>query len=346
MNEIKISIIVPIYNVKKYIERCLNSIIKQNFTKFEVILVDDGSTDGSGEVADNYADKFDFIKVVHKRNAGLGFARNTGLKYANGEYVLFIDSDDYIEPNMLIDLYSSVKKVNADVCYSDFFRDYGNIIVKNNHLKGLEGVYSSKDIYSKIVPWLIGGSPCDKFDDILGWGVWKSLYKNEIIQKFNLKFHSEREMISEDIIFQLDFLKKTNKAVIIDKPYYHYCLRKGSLSAHFSKDRLEKNAYLYHQELKRLKEMGILKQTKLRADRLLLAASRVNIMMAVSSQNCKDALKIINSYEVNKTYSSSLQEYPIGKLPFRQRVFAYFLKRKYSLLIYLISIIYVKKSNW
>lgn len=340
-----ISVIVPVYNVEEYLDRCLESIINQDSSNYEVIIVDDGSTDNSGKIADSYSEKYAFITTIHKKNAGLGFARNTGLEYAKGKYILFVDSDDYIETNMLSVLYEAAKKNDADVCYSDFFRDYGDEVVKNNHLQELGGVYEGTDIQDKIIPWMIGGSPNDKFDEILGWGVWKALYSNEVIKKNGVKFHSEREMISEDIIFQLDFLKFTSCAVIVENSYYHYCLRKGSLSAKYRSDRLEKYAYLYDQELKRLNSIGILKQTKIRADRMLLAASRVNIMMSVASQKFRESLQTIKRYEDNEVYSDSLENYPVKHLPFKQKIFAYCLKHKMTVLVYLVSLLYVKKSS-
>lgn len=345
MQSIDISVIVPVYNVEAYLDRCLESIINQDSSNYEVIIVDDGSTDNSGKIADSYSEKYAFITTIHKKNAGLGFARNTGLEYAKGKYILFVDSDDYIETNMLSVLYEAAKKNDADVCYSDFLRDYGDEVVKNNHLQELGGVYEGTDIQDKIIPWMIGGSPNDKFDEILGWGVWKALYSNEVIKKNGVKFHSEREMISEDIIFQLDFLKFTSCAVIVEGSYYHYCLRKGSLSAEYRSDRLEKNAYLYEQELKRLKSMGILEQTKIRADRMLLAASRVNIMMSVASQKFRESLQTIKRYEDNEVYSDSLENYPVKHLPFKQKIFAYCLKHKMTVLVYIVSLLYVKKSS-
>lgn len=106
----KVSVVVPIYNTEPYLERCMQSLLSQTLKDIEIILVDDGSPDCSPKMCDEYAQKDSRIKVIHKRNAGLGYARNSGLEIATGEYVAFIDSDDYIAPNMYEKLYNTAKK--------------------------------------------------------------------------------------------------------------------------------------------------------------------------------------------------------------------------------------------
>ena len=108
----EISIIVPVYNVEKYLKRCIDSILNQSFTDFELILVDDGSTDNSGEIIDEYAIKDERIKVIHKENGGLSSARNVGIEYSKGNYIAFVDSDDYINKNMYKILYKNAIKYN------------------------------------------------------------------------------------------------------------------------------------------------------------------------------------------------------------------------------------------
>ena len=117
-----ISVVVPIYNVEHYLERCLDSIISQTYTNLEIILVDDGSTDRSGAIADAYAAKDSRVKVIHQKNGGLSIARNTGIEACRGEYLLFIDSDDYIAPNMCECLLSHLTEADADIAIGGFYR--------------------------------------------------------------------------------------------------------------------------------------------------------------------------------------------------------------------------------
>ena len=120
----KISIIVPIYNVEKYLDKCVSSILNQTFTDFELLLVDDGSPDRCGEMCDEYAKKDSRVKVIHRKNGGLSAARNSGIDAACGKYIGFIDSDDYIEENMYEHLYDVITKYDADIACGGIFDTY------------------------------------------------------------------------------------------------------------------------------------------------------------------------------------------------------------------------------
>ncbi len=119
MNKVKVSVVVPVYKVEKYLERCVNSIIKQSLSELEIILVDDGSPDNCGIMCDSFADKDNRIKVVHKANGGLSSARNAGLKIATGEYIGFVDSDDDIETDMYEKMYNAALKYKVDFVMCD-----------------------------------------------------------------------------------------------------------------------------------------------------------------------------------------------------------------------------------
>ncbi|MDA3769093.1 glycosyltransferase family 2 protein [Streptococcus thermophilus] len=121
----KISVIVPVYNVESYLERCINSLLNQTYSNLEIILIDDGSTDRSGQICDQYKNRDEFV-VIHKENAGLGMARNTGLDVATGKYIIFVDSDDYIDNNMIQSLYEEIQKTSSDTCIGGFKRVYAN----------------------------------------------------------------------------------------------------------------------------------------------------------------------------------------------------------------------------
>ena len=121
----KISVIVPVYNVESYLERCINSLLNQTYSNLEIILIDEGSTDRSGQICDQYKNRDEFV-VIHKENAGLGMARNTGLDVATGKYIIFVDSDDYIDNNMIQSLYEEIQKTSSDTCIGGFKRVYAN----------------------------------------------------------------------------------------------------------------------------------------------------------------------------------------------------------------------------
>ena len=147
----KVSIVVPIYNVEKYLEQCIDSIINQTLKDIEIILVDDGSPDNCPQICDDYAKKDSRIKVVHKKNGGLSSARNAGIEVATGDYIGFVDSDDYIELDMYEKMYSIAIENNVDFVMSDYYRvsDGGKVIAT---LDMDEGIYEKNKIKRDIFP--------------------------------------------------------------------------------------------------------------------------------------------------------------------------------------------------
>ena len=163
---IKISVIVPIYNVEKYLKKCLDSIIYQSLKDIEIIMVDDGSTDSCSQICDYYSSLDERIKVVHKENQGLGLARNTGLDIAKGKYVTFIDSDDYISIDYLKKVYNVAEENKADVVYSGFANLNNDGIVEFS-----PNPYGNRKIYKNgiknIMYEMMGSKHKDKIDQIV-----------------------------------------------------------------------------------------------------------------------------------------------------------------------------------
>ena len=212
----EVSIIVPVYQVEKYIRQCVDSILAQTFTDFELILVDDGSKDGSGEICDEYAGMDERVKVVHKENGGLSDARNRGMDQAVGKYFMFVDSDDYIAPTMLESLYSSMRRENADIVVCNFRFTFDNASEKNfstevkaEVLTGAEIFYDRKNERNYGI-WTVA---------------WNKLYKRETIGKVRFRFgkYHEDEFWANDI-YQMDI-----KVVTIPECLYYYRQREDSI---------------------------------------------------------------------------------------------------------------------
>lgn len=210
-----ISIIVPIYNVEKYLKRCIDSLINQTYRNIEIILVDDGSPDNCGKICDEYAKADSRIKVIHQINSGVSAARNAGLKIANGEYIGFIDSDDFVSPEMYEMLLTSMIKNNCDIAIGgyDYVDESGN--VNRSYIKKNDEVLSQHDVLYK------------QFDiePTIRFGVVNKLYKRELIN--DVKF-PENLKSSEDGVFLYKYLKKISKAVFVHKPLYKNVERQGS----------------------------------------------------------------------------------------------------------------------
>mgnify|MGYP000058266539 CR=1 FL=1 len=266
----KVSVVVPIYNVEPYLERCIQSLLNQSLKDIEIILVDDGSPDHCPQMCDEYAQKDSRIKVIHKDNAGLGFARNSGLEIATGEYVAFVDSDDYIEFNMYEELYDNAKKQYADIVFGGFYTEYPKgVWTASKEVNKIE-IFQSKEIMSFLLD-MIACAPSVPQERKYEMSVWHSIYKKEIIDKYNIRFLSEKEIASEDIPFQIDFLSKATKIIYVPKNYYYYCLNCTSLTKTVKPEKFE----AFKQLLSCIQKKINTKEGNLRAQRLFIGYSRV-----------------------------------------------------------------------
>lgn len=209
-----ISIIVPVYKTEKYLEHCIESVVNQTYKNLEIILIDDGSPDYSPEICDKWAKKDPRIRVLHKENGGLSSARNAGMEIATGDYIMFVDSDDYLELDMAEVLCDLIKKGDSDVARCGFFFDNAK-----------EAVAEKIDIYAEYPDYDI------LMIDLLSNGymsgaVWNKLYKATAVK--NIRFLDE-DGCSEDIMFNFRLYSKKIKAVFCEKPEYHYMVRENSI---------------------------------------------------------------------------------------------------------------------
>ena len=229
--ELAISIIVPVYNVEKYICKCIDSILNQTFTDFELIRIDDGSTDKSGKICDEYKKKDSRIKVIHKKNEGLSSARNIGLDIAQGKYIGFVDSDDYIDENMYEVLYKDIRNNNSDIsmCEYDFIYDNNQIeefndekyIINYSNYEALSLFYTSKYMFFVVA--------------------WNKLYKKEIFKdiRYPVGKINEDGFIAHKIIFNC------KKITYNSEKLYHYYQSNNSITrSKFTIKNLDKLEYM------------------------------------------------------------------------------------------------------
>lgn len=219
-----ISIIVPIYKVENYLERCIESILNQTYKDIEIILVDDGSPDKCGEICDNYAMRDNRIKVIHKQNGGLSEARNFGIDIANGEYILFIDSDDFIDKNMCEFLINEAKENDSDIVMCNYY------IVKENEYFINKMLVTDNRISLTNLEMM-------KIFFLKGYRetliTWNKLYRRKLFYtNKNIRFPVGR--LNEDIFTTYRLYYVANKIVVINKPLYYYVLRKESIMGNFS----------------------------------------------------------------------------------------------------------------
>ena len=212
-NSTMVSIVVPVYNTENYIAKCLDSIAAQTYKDFEVIVVDDGSSDSSGEICDDYASRDNRFKVFHIKNGGVAAARNFALEKCNGKYVTFVDSDDWVKPEFLEMLYDEVSKNRSDMVIYDFFIERNNetIIKSYAALRKHKQSVAEEILKEQIHP-----------------GLWHKLFVKQIIEAHHLRF--PKYNYGEDLCFVLNYLYFAPNVSFVCEPLYHYRIHGGSLA--------------------------------------------------------------------------------------------------------------------
>ena len=240
-----ISVIVPVYNVRPYLRQCLDSLLAQTYKDFEMILVDDGSTDDGGIICDEYAKLDSRIVVVHKKNGGLISAWKTGLTKANGDLIMFVDSDDWVDSTIIERLYDDYRKNNADIVCCSYYHEFVNKSVPDSH-SVLAGVYQKEDIREKIYPVLINdGNSLSRGIRISRWG--KLIRKKILVE--NLHWVNEKITIGEDLNIMFPVIMEADCISILDSEYlYHYRANEESMMKKVSNKMFEKATLLYEKE--------------------------------------------------------------------------------------------------
>ncbi len=216
-----ISFILPVYNVEQYLNECVKSILAQESSDYEILLVDDGSTDKSSIICDNYAEEYDFIRVIHKENGGLSDARNKGIEETNGKYILFVDADDYIDPHFMKDLFNNTTDLDADVIFLEATKVFpdGSKQSLGNGYKQLSCKGKGKDAILKSLAMLpkYPGSACDK------------MIRRQLFLDNDLFF--EKQLFSEDLDWMPKLLYSAETFDYCPAPYYYYRQRRpGSIT--------------------------------------------------------------------------------------------------------------------
>ncbi|MBR6155330.1 MAG: glycosyltransferase family 2 protein [Lachnospiraceae bacterium] len=211
-----ISVIIPVYNVEAYLKRCIDSVLSQDFCDIEIVLIDDGSTDQSGQICDQYQEIDSRIKVYHKENGGVSSARNYGLGKACGDYVTFLDSDDYYQPNWLTNLYNALVSSDADICVGNYTAVNNEQIVlrQTNHDTGVYETRSRDEKISHIISVVLTLKH--------GWEACTRLFKRQIIEDKHLVFCETCDNYAEDMSFVLSCLLYANRVVSISSAGYMY----------------------------------------------------------------------------------------------------------------------------
>lgn len=325
-----ISVIIPVYNVERYLRQAIDSILGQTYKPLEIILVDDGSPDNSGMICDEYALKNDNIRVIHKQNEGLGMARNSGLDIATGEYVYFLDSDDYIDNDEIMKLYSAIKTNGVDVAITGFksVDDDGNILKVRRYK---EEVFRGDQARTEFLPRLIGSAPDKK--DSLEMAAAGSMYSLEVIREYNVRFVSERKLKNEDMVFNIDFLQHANGGCTIDSAGQNYRNNPESLSHRYQEDRFDRDKEFYVGMHEKLISLDYGSDVIQRLQRHFF----IHILIAIRQMNDKrgnhtfhERIQMVRRMCGDPLVQSVIDDYPYHLLGIRQRIFILLVKHKCS----------------
>lgn len=228
----EISVIVPVYNTSDYVKRCLESIFDQTFQDIEIIAVDDGSTDGSGAILDRYQSRYPMLRVFHTENNGVSQARNYALNYASGRYILFVDSDDYMDSEMLAQLYHKIEQTGADICVCDFVTAYpdGECRPSTLCLPDLDLLELSESGRRSFV--------ADSFRQkiYVGGSVVNKLIRKSLLDDTGVRFVDRKVIHAEDMHFYFMLLLHVKRIAFLNRPLYYYYQRAGSAMHSYTKN--------------------------------------------------------------------------------------------------------------
>lgn len=318
-----ITVVIPVYNVEAYLDRCVESIVKQTYQTLQIVLVDDGSPDKCPEMCDRWAKGNSKIEVIHKQNSGLGLSRNEGLKKAKGAYVCFVDSDDYIHETTIEKLYRRIKEKDSDICY------YGCVDV----VDGVESAkeppqklyHEGKEVQTEFAARLIGNATGE--NDVLfsGMSACYAFYRVNFLRQNGVEFHSEREKyISEDLIFNLSACSCAERITILPESLYYYVIRlSDSLRSTYRADRFEKSKLMYLKLVEYSEQFGLGESGRHRAEKYLLQTSIACAKMELLTKKIKkEILQTLRTYIKDETLKNIVRQYPIEMLPWKQRLFS------------------------
>ncbi len=340
---VKVSLIVPVYNTAGYLGPCIDSLLGQTMRETEIILVDDGSEDGSCGLCDRYALQDPRIQVIHKENSGPGSARNSGLEQAVGEYVGFVDSDDYVRPEMYEKLYQAALETDADIVLAGMHQVGGNLFASDEDKE--VGSFLEREIFEgqdgrrRLMLGMVGAQPWEKEDSRYDFSVCKNLYRRDLIERNSLCFPSERD--GEDLLFHLRLINHMKRGVGIPGSFYCYRRNEGSFTRRYRSDLFLQSRKLAAVIERELRELLPEVDAQLYIDRMLQARARVALVTEMQHAGdgnggyvqVKHRLREISRDE---KLQEVLHRYPYWKLPKKQAVFAFAMRHRMTMLQYLL----------
>ena len=341
MEKLLISIIIPVYNTELYLEKCLESVVNQTYQNIEIIIVNDGSTDGSAIIANKYNVNDKRIRLIDKTNEGIASARNIGLSQANGDYIMFVDSDDWLEEDTCAKAMEHACRYQTDMLMWSYKREYDNETYETK-LLGDNVIIWDKNSISQLYRKLIGlvkeelRQP-QKIDSLVT--VWGKLYRKECIK--NIFFEDIRKIGSEDTWFNIQVFQNLDKAMYIPDCLYHYRKNNQQSQTKRYKNYLVhawKNLYDCIEILIKGNHMEEIYEEAL-FNRITLGLIGVGLNLAEDkSMSFKDKIKELSKILRMPHYIKALEKLELSYLPVHWKVFFICAKKRYTYLMYLLLI--------
>lgn len=246
MNRPLVTLVVPIYNTERYLDRCVNSLVNQTYKEIEILLIDDGSCDTSPMICDNWAKADSRIRVIHKQNEGLGNTRNVGINQASGSYVCFCDSDDYLDLNTIESVVCAAQNEQAEVVIYGINTVANNGEIKNSFIPhDTIKTFRNEQVLTEFFPEYIAPDPLGDGKRLYYMSPCLILYSMDMLKDSEWSFVSERDIISEDVYSLLSLFKYIKSVTIVSKALYFYCVNETSLSRSYREDRYDQIKHFY-----------------------------------------------------------------------------------------------------
>ena len=339
MEEIKISIIIPVYRVEEYLDQCLQSVIKQTYSNLEIILVDDGSTDSCPQICDYYAKQDNRIHVIHKANEGASIARNVGLSIATGEYVYFLDADDWIEEDALETLVVALEDERVDCLGFGFIKEFENGPQIENNTIWEEKTYKDNDYYDAVVCRSVGfaGDDLKYFQKMNAFAViWSKLYKKSVLDEHEIRFKDIKQLGSfEDGLFNIQFFSYAKNFKYLDRRLYHY--RKNNTQAvtrNYKKDFYKKQKAQMEGIESLVQNVSVNKLKEACNSRIAYMAMEYCLNALKNSDGHKARCRELKQIFKDPQYIGAIKAFSIKKLPFIWKVYYLILKSRCATAVY------------
>lgn len=334
-----VSIIVPIYNVENYLSRCVDSLRAQTLTEIEIILVNDGSTDNSGQLVDHYGKIDTRIKVIHQENGGLSSARNTGMQIVSGKYIGFVDSDDWVEPEMYEKLYTTAKMDDSDIVLCASQTVINGKVDQRVLPHQKTGVYTKEEIIDEFVLPVMGlRSLYSGQKNLMVVAVWIHIYKTDIIQTNRVTFLSEREILNEDYLFNLQAYLNAKTISVIHDVCYNYELRMESLSRNYRKNMWHRKKVLLSKMADIIRDKGIYEKCQARITNNYLNSAIESINNECMLSHPEDLLRRlqrISEMTHDEIVRDLLSSYSTREMSIVGKLIFLFIKHNMSICLYL-----------